>query len=70
MHLLLTFHNGMKEEELIAAAKKAGIKVYGLSGYYVALKPSTPATILLGYANMREESIDEAVKTLKEVWGL
>lgn len=70
VHLLLTFHNGMKEEELIAAAKEAGIKVYGLSGYYVTLKPAAPATILLGYANMREESINEAVRILKEVWEI
>lgn len=68
VHLLLTFQNGMREEELILRAKKAGIKVYGLSEYYVTPRLEEPATILLGYANMREESIQTAVEILKEVW--
>lgn len=70
VHLLLTFQNGMKEEELIALAEDAGIKVYGLSEYYVTPPAAATATILLGYANMREESIKEAVEILKKVWGI
>ncbi len=68
VHLLLTFQNGMKESDLIEQAKRAGIKVYGLSEYYVTPRPEAPAIILLGYANMREESIRKAVAILKEVW--
>lgn len=70
VHLLLTFYNGMKEEELIARARDAKIRVFGLSEYYVTPRPEAPATILLGYANMREESIKKAVDTLKHVWGI
>lgn len=70
VHLLLTFQNGMKEEELIALAEDAKIKVYGLSEYYVTPPAAATATILLGYANMREESIKEAVGILKKVWGI
>lgn len=70
VHLLLTFQNGMNEEELVALAEDAGIKVYGLSEYYVTPPSAATATILLGYANMREESIKEAVGILKEVWGI
>lgn len=70
VHLLLTFHNGMKEEELIARARDAKIRVFGLSEYYVTPWPEAPATILLGYANMREESIKKAVDTLKHVWEI
>ena len=35
VHILLTFCNGMTEQEAIARAAKEGVKVYGLSGYYV-----------------------------------
>lgn len=70
VHLLLTFHNGMKEEELIARAGDAKIRVFGLSEYYVTPRPEAPATILLGYANMREESIKKAVDILKNVWEI
>lgn len=68
VHLLLTFQNGMKERELIEQGKRVGIKVYGLSEYYVTPRLEAPATILLGYANMREESIRKAVELLKEAW--
>ena len=50
-----------------ALAKKAGIQVYGLSGYYVREKEETH-TVILGYANLKEEAIREAVGLLKDVW--
>lgn len=70
VHLLLTFMNGMKEEELISRAREVGIKVYGLSEYDVTPRPDAPATILLGYANMKEESIRKTVEILKKVWEI
>lgn len=70
VHLLLTFTNGMQEEKLISRAKNAGIKVYGLSEYDVTPRPDAPATILLGYANMQEESIAKTVEILKKVWKI
>lgn len=70
VHLLLTFKNGMKEEELISRARLAGVRVYGLSEYYVVPGPEAPATILLGYANMQEERIKEAVVLLKKAWNM
>lgn len=69
VHLLLHVLNGMQEEELIRRAEKRGVKVYGLSEYYVKPRPDAPATILLGYANMSEEKIVEAVKILAEEWN-
>lgn len=68
VHLLLNFKNGMKEDKIIAKAKEVGIRVYGLSGYYVTPKPEQSATVLLGYANLQEEEIKEAVGILRKVW--
>lgn len=68
VHLLLHVLNGMTEEELIERAKTRGIKVYGLSEYYVEPRPDAAATILLGYANMSEDKIVEAVKILADAW--
>lgn len=70
VHLLLTFQDGVREEELISRAGKEGIRVYGLSEYYVAPEPDSPATILLGYANMQEENIRKAVGILRNIWGV
>lgn len=67
VHLLVCFRNGRTEGEACALAKKAGIQVYGLSGYYVREKEETH-TVILGYANLEEEAIREAVGLLKDVW--
>ena len=70
VHLLLHFRDGRSEEELIEKAAEKGVKVYGLSEYYVDGKEKAGETvILLGYANMNEEKIREAVKLLGEAWG-
>lgn len=69
VHLLLHVLNGMQEEELIRRAERRGVKVYGLSEYDVEPRPDAPAAILLGYANMSEEKIVEAVKILAEEWN-
>ena len=69
VHLLLHFRDGRSEEELISKAAEKGVKVYGLSEYYVDGKESGGETvILLGYANMNEERIREAAKLLAEAW--
>ena len=67
VHLLVCFQNGRTEGEACALAKKAGIQVYGLSGYYVREKEETH-TVILGYANLKEGAIREAVGLLKDVW--
>lgn len=68
VHLLLRFQNGMSENELIERAEAKGVKVYGLTEYFVEPQKKRQATILLGYANMNEEKIKEAVVILEEAW--
>lgn len=73
VHLLLHFHDGRSETELIERAKEKSVKVYGLSEYYVDRKKNenvNEAVILLGYANMGEEKIREAAGMLKEAWDV
>lgn len=71
VHLLLHFRDGRSEEELIRLASLKGVKVYGLSEYYVDRKKNREeAVILLGYANLSEEKIKDAVRLLKEAWKM
>ncbi len=69
VHLLLRFHAGVSEDELIRRAKECRIKVYGLSDYRVRRREGERATVLLGYANLSGEQIKEAVKQLIQCWG-
>jgi len=68
VHILVSFHNGLQERELIERAASRKIKVYGLSEYYIKSSPGESATIIMGYANLKEDEIREAVSELVEVW--
>ena len=66
VHLLLKFKNGMTEEELIQKAEEKDIRVYGLSDYCIQKRENEQAVILLGYANLSENQIREAVRILNQ----
>lgn len=69
VHILLTFTNGMTEEEAIERAASKGIGIYGLSRYLVGeARQQRHDTIILGYANLQEEEIRTAAALLREVW--
>ena len=68
VHILLSFENGWKEKELIEKAAEKDIRVYGLSDYRIQKAEKENATILLGYANMNEGDIKEAVEILNQCW--
>ncbi|SHJ19454.1 transcriptional regulator, GntR family [Clostridium amylolyticum] len=71
LHVLLKINNGMTEQELISSALKIGIKVYGISKYYVDKSYiKEEPLILLGYATMIEGDIVKAVELLKECWKI
>lgn len=67
VHLLLHFRD-FEEKDLVEAAAEKGVLVCGLSEYYVAEPKKKEAVIMLGYANMKEEKIKDAVRLLEEAW--
>ncbi|MEG2419289.1 MAG: PLP-dependent aminotransferase family protein, partial [Eubacterium sp.] len=71
LHLLLTVENGMTEAELVARAKEKGIRVYGLSEYYMLSEEQMPRNmVVLGYAGFTESAIYNAIGRLKTAWGV
>ncbi|MDO4523216.1 MAG: PLP-dependent aminotransferase family protein [Eubacteriales bacterium] len=66
-HVLLHMKNGMTEREAVESAKNAGIRVYELSSYGLE-KTKEMHTILLGYANLSEKEIPQAVRSLAGCW--
>lgn len=68
-HILLTHRGGMGEKELVERAARAGVKVYGLSRYFICPEHDRyPSTVLLGYANLTEEKIREGCARLLTAW--
>lgn len=68
VHLLLTFQDGRTEEEVIRLAREEKVAVYALSSYDTQGSRKKQASVLLGYANMGESQIKEAVEILKKAW--
>lgn len=68
VHMLLNITDGRSEEELIALAKEQGIRVYGLSDYYISKEDIKDTKLILGYANLKEDQIRMACKKLSESW--
>lgn len=65
LHVLLTCREKEKESRLINAAEQMGVRVYGLSGFYIKKEePQETGTIILGYARLDEETIREGAGLL------
>ena len=69
LHILLTSRHNRLEKWLVEQAEKMGVKVYGLSSYYIHQHHNNrPSTVILGYANLSEEQIKRGVELLCKAW--
>lgn len=68
LHFVLKI-DGKNEKDLVRKAKVVGVKVTGLSNYYLANEKSCPkGAVILGYASLDEDQIEKAVELLKQAW--
>ncbi|WP_077611857.1 MocR-like pyridoxine biosynthesis transcription factor PdxR [Clostridium sp. Marseille-P2415] len=71
LHLLLTDRKGRPEEALIRIAAQSGVKVYGMSGYFIHEEHNTyPPTVVLGFASLTEEDIKRGLSLLAQAWSI
>lgn len=70
LHLVLKVNNGMSEEKLILSALEKGVKVYGISKYYIRNDGNIESKVILGFASMTEQELIKAAGILKEAWAL
>lgn len=69
LHLMLTLRDGPGERRMVESARAAGVRMAGLSEYYrdgAAQRPDN--TVIVGYAALADEQIDELARVLKEAW--
>jgi GntR family transcriptional regulator / MocR family aminotransferase len=64
-HVVLWPTRRISEETVIAGAAARGVRVYGMSGYYLKRPPRTG--IMLGYSRMTERAIREGIRRLGEI---
>lgn len=72
LHLLLTSKKGVTEEELLQSAKRAGIRLYGMSQACIGEQQTRQAfqnTVLLGYGALDKAELKEGTELLKKAWN-
>lgn len=68
LHVLIEVDTNLTEQELCEQARKAGIKINGISEYYIHKQEERcNPVILLGYGKLDNEKIKEGLKLLNEV---
>lgn len=71
LHVLLTDRTGSAERELVYGAEKHGVKVYGISSYFIRKEQNTyPSTVVLGFASLTAEEIDTGLELLRKAWSV
>ena len=69
LHLLVTLPDGPGEERMIASAWREGVRLRGLSGYYMEDREQCPPnTVVLGYASLQNGEIPQLVRALRRAW--
>ena len=69
LHLLLTLPGAGGEAQMVAAAAARGVRLHGLSEYYLA-RPQLcpPDTVVAGYAALPDADIEAAAAALAAAW--
>ena len=70
LHFLLTLPGAGGEAAMVAAAAAQGVRVRGLSDYYMARAENClPDTVVAGYAALPEEDIEGVATALARAWA-
>jgi len=69
LHFLINVRNGMDETELVESAKAVGVRVYGLSEYYVGAYPDASPLLVIGYSGLKEAEMRESVELMRKAWN-
>lgn len=72
LHLLMKSRSHIPERELLEAALREGVKLYGISDACMGQEKNGDmpfgGTVLLGYGAMEKQELSEGVEALKKAW--
>lgn len=70
LHFLLTLPGAGGERAMVAAAAREGVRLRGLSEYYLARPENCPPdTVVAGYSALKEDDIPAVAAALARAWG-
>ena len=68
LHFLLTLHLNLTETELIERARAGGVLLHGISEYCTGPASVPASTVILGYAGLSAEEMEDGVSRLECAW--
>ena len=69
LHFLLTLPGAGGERAMVEAAARQGVRLRGLSEYYLARpEQCRPDTVVAGYSALREEDVEAVAQALARAW--
>jgi GntR family transcriptional regulator/MocR family aminotransferase len=69
LHVLLTYRGDKSEQELVEEAAGAGVKIYGLSDFFIHRgENNNTKTVIMGYARLKENEIERGAELLAQVF--
>jgi GntR family transcriptional regulator/MocR family aminotransferase len=68
LHLLVGVLDGRHQNELIYAARHAGVKVYGTNRYWMNDKHPMENFVLVGFSAIAEDKIEAGIQKLAQAW--
>lgn len=73
LHILLTSRSHIPEKELLEAALKEGVRLYGISDACMGQKgeesTSFGGTVLLGYGALEKQELYKGIEVLRKAWN-
>ncbi|PLR99257.1 MocR-like pyridoxine biosynthesis transcription factor PdxR [Bacillus sp. T33-2] len=67
-HILITVDDQRNAEELVLLAKQKGVRVANGAFYWSKISEEQLPTIMIGFAGIPLDKIDEGIKTLRDAW--
>lgn len=68
LHLVTEVVCSCSEEQLLAAARDRGVRIYGMSAYRIGrVVQKEPVTLLMGFGGLTEEALTEGLTVLDEL---
>ncbi len=68
LHFLVEVNSSLSEEEIIERCKNAGVRIYGISEYYISKKPTFERPMFLfGYGGLTEKQMAGGMEIIGEL---
>ena len=68
LHVMLKVKGAQGQVDLMYKAQERGVKIYPAARYWMSAENCPTDTVVIGYAQLEEQNIDNGIRLLKKAW--